>query len=511
MTRGKFSDHFTIAAGYLLALVVLLVFPMSATYPALVDFPNHLARYYLTASISQDLALQQYYATNWSLRPYLGADVLGFALMRVFDPYMAGRVLIFLCLALWLAVAVILNRVLCGRFSLWPLVTILILFNANLTWGFMNYLLTSALAVLGFTIWIVLPKRRPVVSLMIAVPIATGIYFAHIIAVGVYGLLLFLYEIGRWYRTRPRAPIWSYAWSGLQFLPVMALFGLHDSPPWASFFVYGTFADKVSAFYSPTLQYDLTADRLIFAYLIVLIWFGLRYGGRLVLHPDMRAPLLGGLLVTLAMPRIMLGVAGLDIRLPFVLVILLIAACRFEWPQRWERLALTASFLAVLVVRLALTGAAWQKHDMETRELVEAFQVMDRGSRLLSFGEREANNIQDILHWHTASYAVIERQVFLPTLFSGFTVIRVTEKYRHLDRELAEPIPESVFKRSEVMGHWASVEPPFPQLRDWPRNYDYLLHFYPAGGGPLFPEILEKVVNGSFFVLYKIADPEGDT
>jgi hypothetical protein len=46
-------------------------------------------------------------------------------------------------------------------------------------------------------------------------------------------------------------------------------------------------------------------------------------------------------------------------------------------------------------------------------------------------------------------------------------------------------------------------------LRDWPRNYDYLLHYYPTSDDPLIPEILEKVVIGSFFVLYKIADPDG--
>ena len=484
---------------------------MSVTYPPLVDYPNHLARYYITATVDQDPLLQQFYTKNWSWQPYLGADIAGYILSHLFEPYTVGRVLVFLSLALWLVAAVTLHRVLWGRFSLWPLVSILVLFNANLTWGLVNYLLTSALAILAFTLWAVLPKDGRSARVLVAAAIATGLYFAHLIAFGVYGLFVVLYEIGRWLRTGSRS-FGSFlsvmVWSCIQFVPAMILFAFRDSPPWVSFANFGTFADRVSAFYSPTLQYDLTADRLIFAYLIILFWFGLRHGGRLVLHPDMRLPLLGGLLVTLAMPRVLLGVAGLEIRLPFVLAVLLIAACRFEWHQKWERRAVIASLLAVLVVRLVLTGAAWQKHDMKTRELVAAFSVMERGSRLLPIGEREGNDIENALHWHSASYAVIERQVFLPTLFTKHTVIDVKEAYQEIDIVISGPIPETEFRRSEASGHWASVEPPSPELRDWPRNYDYLLHYYPTSDDPLIPEILEKVVNGSFFVLYKIADPD---
>ncbi len=193
-------------------------------------------------------------------------------------------------------------------------------------------------------------------------------------------------------------------------------------------------------------------------------------------------------------------------RLPFVLLALFIAASRFDWPSRRERRILAVSFVLVLSLRLLTVWQVWDHYDQQSRELVASFEKLDRGSKLLIVGYEDLLTFGTNLHLHTASYAVIEKQVFLPNLFTGLTVLKTTEKFRHLDRRIALPIHEKIFRQSERFGHWATEMPPFDlkDLTDWTHNYDYVLHLHPLEGTPLFPRLLRQIVRGSFFSLYEV-------
>jgi hypothetical protein len=201
-----------------------------------------------------------------------------------------------------------------------------------------------------------------------------------------------------------------------------------------------------------------------------------------------------------------LGVAFFNYRLPFVLLALFIAASRFDWPSRRERGVVAASFILVLALRFLTVWQEWSHHDQQSRELVSSFQKLDRGSRMLVVGFEDLLIFSVNLHLHTASYAVIEKQVFLPYLFTAFPLLQTTEKYRHLDKKASLPVPEKIFRQSERFGNWADVKPPFNlrELTDWTRNYDYVLHLHPSDDTPLFPGLLRQVERGSFFSLYEI-------
>jgi hypothetical protein len=54
MPRNLHSRRFAVGAGYLIAFAVIFAMSMSVTYPPLVDYPNHLARYYIAATVDQD-------------------------------------------------------------------------------------------------------------------------------------------------------------------------------------------------------------------------------------------------------------------------------------------------------------------------------------------------------------------------------------------------------------------------------------------------------------------------
>ena len=82
-----------------LLLIQSLPFPVTQT-PALLDYPNHLARIFILNSWSQGGFLQQYYQPNWNVLPNLAFDGLGLLLNQVLPIQLAGQVTLLVAVAL---------------------------------------------------------------------------------------------------------------------------------------------------------------------------------------------------------------------------------------------------------------------------------------------------------------------------------------------------------------------------------------------------------------------------
>src|ERR1700742_4000246 len=76
------------------ALVAVLAFPFFLVYvPPVLDYPNHLARYFVLAH-SHDIALSQMYAPYRATLQNLGMDAIGTSLLRIGDVHVDGRILL---------------------------------------------------------------------------------------------------------------------------------------------------------------------------------------------------------------------------------------------------------------------------------------------------------------------------------------------------------------------------------------------------------------------------------
>ena len=97
------------------ALIALLVTPLMLTsVPPLLDYPNHLARAHILATLDTDPLLQQYYAISYKPIPNLASDVFIPAAAKIFDIYVAGRLFLALCLITTMLGVACLHRVLHG-------------------------------------------------------------------------------------------------------------------------------------------------------------------------------------------------------------------------------------------------------------------------------------------------------------------------------------------------------------------------------------------------------------
>lgn len=115
--------------------------------------------------------------------------------------------------------------------------------------------------------------------------------------------------------------------------------------------------------------------------------------------------------------------------------------------------------------------------------------------------------------FHAPALMLLERPVFLPTLFTaaGRQPLAVQPAYAALDVPHGEPVPvellvalvspESAERLSREVG-WREI---YDRLAGWSETFDYVLMLdFGAPRNPL-PGLLTPTVSGSYFTLYTIA------
>jgi len=165
------------------------VFPM-------VDFYDHLSRYFVLSRLPGDSFLSQNYQSAWAILPNIGLDVLGVELMRLFSPLGSAHLIVVSIFATQYFGVLFFNRQLTGRVSL--LTAILaapLLYSFIFTWGFANFLLGLGLVFWAAGAWLAL-RRRPWLASAVGMVFGVLIFLTHGVAFALYGLLVGALEAG---------------------------------------------------------------------------------------------------------------------------------------------------------------------------------------------------------------------------------------------------------------------------------------------------------------------------
>src|SRR5581483_4722207 len=241
-------------------------------------------------------SLRRYYEVRWQPLPDLAMDLVVPPLAHLIGLDLAGKSFVAATLALIALGAALVQRALGGGWTLWSLFAFLVLYSNILLAGFLNYLFGFGLALLAFALWIALRHRRPALRLALSALLVLVLYFAHLMACAVYGVLVFGFELERWLAQRPRRAsglIWTFA-AGLPFLPALAIFlashyGRLQQVGWQSALYHRDALEKATYLFSLVDNYDFALDLASLLLLGALaLW---TYGGRyLVLCPGLRLP-----------------------------------------------------------------------------------------------------------------------------------------------------------------------------------------------------------------------------
>jgi hypothetical protein len=534
------------AAAVLVAHALLLTFvlrPLIATeIPPLVDYPNHLARMHILSSIGGDPVLAGAYRVEWRLVPNLAIDLIVPGLARLMPLVDAGRLFIALTMALLVAGVTALSFAAHRRLGFATIGAYLIVFNINLGWGLLNFCFAIGLSLLAFAGWLLTEHWRWRRRLALFAVAASAIYSAHLFGFLCYGLCVALHELRRAFgEPRPlRAMLRRGLAAGAQFLPAaVALAYSWLAAPESAAYVgpgswFGNAEAKLAALLSPLLLYGGWPDALLVLFAAAILALAL-IGRGFRLASALRPQLLVFLMLALLAPHVAGGIWA-DSRVALMLAGLAAAAVAPGEPGR-----LAGSIAALIAV--GLVGAktwqverAWREPARNYAEFRAAAAALAPGARLLPVfdtGAVDRPSASGMAGWsigglairglagsklawrNLACLAVIERGVFLPTMFMLPTTqpLRAGAAHAYLDpvwptRKLtlldladgADPAAAAALRaearRIRFNPFWA----------DWPSHFDYVLVIHEAAGqrGNPDPTRLERVASGSFFAIYRV-------
>jgi hypothetical protein len=477
LSAGRLSALF-VPAFAIAALPILIV-----AVPPLVDYPNHLARMHIIAAEGASPFLRDFYAIAWRPLPDLAMDALVPLMARAMPLAWAGKAFLLLTFALIAGGTLALHRALFRRWSAWPCLAFLLLYNRPLLWGFTNFLFGVGLALVATAVWIGLRDQRPVLRHALAAFFALAIYFSHLFAFGAYALLILGYEAALLRRSAPlagAAGLRALAGAAAQFvLPALIFLATVQSGDTGAI-VYSRFFRKFDIFFNVVDNYVPWFDIASFAILALLFFWGAARGA-IKLHPLMRWPLLILLAAQILMPNRLFGAAGVDHRMPLMLGLVLIASSDgFALPRR--RTGTIAAGLALLfLARMAVLTSVWIENDRVLEPLAAALMDLPRGSKLAVAYPPSALHVsrRDPPVVHVAALAVIGADAFVPTLFVD---------PRHQPLALRQPYA-ALAAAASPGDFWDVLVDgrPEPEARVAAAlaQYDFILL---AGGGPFAPQ-----------------------
>ena len=521
MIRGTSSrrEPQTDAVSARLTAVCFLAFGLVAAIPVvlhplppLLDYPNHLARAYVIATIGADRYLSQFYQLEWQIIPNLIMDAMVPLFQSFVGVYRAGQLFIITAIFLTISGTLFLNRALYGNWSLAPLLVAPLFYNRIFLVGLMNYVFGVGLALWAFALWIYLRERASALRLPVSTLFCVALFFCHLSVVGLYGLGVLSFETWRLWTRRDRPPagrIAEFALAGVPFVPVLPL--LVMSPTWGlSGENSWDMAGKLDGLYAVIGAYSNAVDFTLLAIIAAAVAWAL-WRRALRLHPVGWIVLGLGAVVYLALPGFMLSTYMADQRLPIALVFLIIGCANLELHGSTERMVALALLACLLVARVVEVEANWRGLSREALALRDSIRhVEQRGPRILvaQANETSSDEVQDYGLAHAACLAVIERSALVSTLFTipGKQIIQARPAYRgqvetgDVDLPTIEQLEEALVEPvSEGEGNGA------PYWRLWQNKFDYVyVVFTHRGASNPLPALLTSVYEGDHFQLYKV-------
>jgi hypothetical protein len=497
-----------------------------AKVPPLVDYPNHLARMWILVHGAEIPELAGNYAVHWRILPNLAMDLVVPALSRVMPVEEAGRGFIALTMLALVGGTVILHRVLYGRLEIWPIWSVLFVYNAALFWGFLNFLFATGIFLLAFSGWVASRAWRPGPRIMTFSAVASLLLLLHLVAFGLYGLSVLSYELGNRV-SGCRLTLRSFvSWSAvcLQFLPSFLLWYASLAHGGPTFTAYGDLAAKFYALMSPfTFGYEPAVFDPLFGLLACSLLIVAIATRSFKLVPEMRLPLVAVIIAAVIMPNWASGSWSADIRLPIALPFIIIASTRLEVSRKGAVVAIAAAASIVLGLRLWTVSQAWRDYDRLFAEFRMASAVIAKGARVLVVEapipeqKRRLSRLptgfakrQSAPFMHMAALAVIDRAAFFPYLFTGWYTIDATQRNEAVAQAVAVPMTPGELTKSADPEQAKTLDtgPNFlgerPYWRDWPERFDFVLWI--DFGGARKPELeqLQPLTSGSFFNIYRV-------
>ena len=499
LSGGRSSVRLAFAALALLYLCPVLLVDI----PAMVDYPNHLARMSILMRDGTPAASRSYDVV-WALYPNLAMDLVVPPLARWIgvEPatklfYVAGQILI-----VGGAVAIAAARRRPALAS--GLAALAVLYGVPFAWGFVNFEFALGLGLFGIAAWLALEEGRPGARFAIHAGMTAALFVAHLFALGIYGVTIAICEAWRLRRDRAGPGRWLAAF-GAMVAPPLAMAAIlvavpggvgGDRTAWEFpsklFWIFGLNG------WSRELSIALGVPLIALAYVLA------REGCLRLLGPG-RWLAIGFALLFAAMPFRLFDTAFVDVRVLVAAALILPAFVAARIPPGRLRAVAIGIVGGVLVLNLLASAYVQAIYRADYRAVIASFDLLRRSSHVLVADSGDAAdppaNLLDYPMQNVVTLAAHYADAHVPTLFAtpGKQPIRIRPEWRAIDVPEGGLVPIAML-REAAGGRTASL-PRF--VAAWPHDFDYLYVLGPPAGNPM-PDLLEELTSSRRFTLFRI-------
>ncbi len=413
-----------------LCLVLVLVPLIYPPLPPLVDLPGHMGRY----AVQLDPApFARWFAFRWQLIGNLGVDLLIEPMGRLLGVELGAKLIVMTIPALAVAGLLWIAREVHGRVPPTAFFALPLVWGHPFIFGFVNFSLAMALALLGFALWLRMARQgrtgwRPFLFL----PLACVVWTAHTFGWGLLGLLCFSAEM---IRHRDLGKSWLAAGiaSALACLPMalplvpMLVWRSNATDMTGDWFDWGT----KSLWILTTMRDRWQAfDLASLAVVVGVIFVALRHPA-LTFSRNLATSALVLLAVYFLLPRIIFGSAYADMRLtPYVFAVAVVAIRPRPEASAKFLGTLAAIGLVFFAGRIAAHTASTTIASTRYDRALVALDHIPHGARVAVFTQRTCG-----IAWstnrmeHLAALVIIRRQGFANDQWevSGANLMTVTK------------------------------------------------------------------------------------
>ena len=375
---------------YVAFLILLALVPLAyPRFPPLVDLPGHMGRYQVAVDGGAGQFLKQWYEFAWRPLGNLGVDVLAVPLAHLVGVELATKLVVMAIPALAVAGMLWVAREVHNRLPPTVAFALPIAFSHPFLYGFANFALSMALALLALGLWLRLGRLgKTRLRAIVFVPLSFVVFFAHTFGWGTMGLICFSAEAVRqhdkglsWWK----AGLTAAAHAMVMALPALAIVGWRTEAA-GSGLTIGWFRWSYKWEYLQRILRDRWQwwDLASVAIMAAVPLFAI-IDRRLALSRNL---LFSGLVLAagfVCLPRVIFGSAYADMRLaPYVLAIMVLAI-RFkrDTDVKLAR-ALAIAGLAFLLARTASVTASMAIAANRQAGQLRALEQLPRGARVVS-------------------------------------------------------------------------------------------------------------------------------
>ncbi len=480
-----------VAALFIAALLPSLL----VRFPAMVDYPNHLARIGVEAAFGGADA-NAYYRAVWAPTPNLALDLLAPPLARIVGPEAAVKAFLLLAQALVFLGALALERAVKGRVRFAPFAAAAFLYNTAFGLGFLNFEFGFGLALLALAAWIKLASEGAAARLVFVALAEPLLYCAHLFALGLFGFVAGLVTLGDVLAGR-RTPARAALDFAILAAPLggLALFMQAQENAGATHWALSGKLTTLFLGFSASNVWLSRFDAIAVAGIVVALAVsrGLKWaqnGGIVV----------GGLAALyLAMPGKWRGGDLVDVRV--ITALLFIGPAFVDFTLANAREAASAAFAALMfaAANLGLTALAWSAEAADFEAIIASFGKLGQAPRVL-VAFTEEGELPDPLR-HAPTLAASAKGAFVADLFAyrGQQPIEAVEAVRSLATPEQKGAPSLAQLDRALKGDPVTPE----HLRDWPAHFDALYVIGPRADNPA-PGLLAPFAAGARFAAYRV-------